>query len=220
MTEIVRQRVLHVLWAVALVAALTAVPLLNRSAAPGADAGASEPHRSEALARYGFRLEEVSRRIGVDSVHQAPTFDSRLEPIMPQVASMGAAVAVADFDRDGWQDFYVTNSAEGSQNHLYRNQGDGTFKDVAAEMGVADVNRAGTGVSMGAVWGDYDNDGYEDLFLYKYGRPELFHNEKGRGFVPVGERAGLPPWVNANSAVWFDYDGDGLLDLFLAGYWP
>ena len=92
---------------------------------------------------------------------------------------MGAAVAVADFDRDGWQDLYVTNSAEGSLNRLYRNKGDGTFADVAAAMGVADVNRAGTGVSMGAVWGDYDNDGFEDLLLYKYGRPELFRNDEG-----------------------------------------
>ena len=125
-------------------------------------------------------------RAGVDFVHQGPTFDRRLEHIMPQVASMGAAVAVADFDRDGWQDFYVTNSGEGSLNRLYRNNGNGTFSDVAAELGVADVNQAGTGVSMGAVWGDYDNDGYEDLFLYKYGRPELFHNDSGRGFTPVG----------------------------------
>ena len=92
---------------------------------------------------------------------------------------MGAAVSVVDFDRDGWQDFYVTNSGEGSLNRLYRNNSDGTFTDVAADVGVADVNRAGTGVSMGAVWGDYDNDGYEDLFLYKYGRPELFHNDAG-----------------------------------------
>ena len=175
---------------------------------------------SGSLARYGFRLDEVSKRIGVDAVHQAPTFDRQLEHIMPQVAAMGAAVAVADFDRDGWQDFYVTNSAEGSRNHLYRNLGDGTFRDVAGEMGVADVNQTGTGVSMGAVWGDYDNDGFEDLFLYKYGRPELFHNEQGKRFVAVSERAGLPKWVNANSAVWFDYDGDGKLDLILAGYWP
>ena len=189
MTEVVRQRVLHVLWTLALVSALTAVPVLNRSAAPGVNAGAGEPHRSEALARYGFRLEEVSRRIGVDAVHQGPTFDSRLEPIMPQVASMGAAVAVADFDRDGRQDFYVTNSAEGSQNHLYRNQGDGTFKDVAAEMGVADVNRAGTGVSMGAVWGDYDNDGYEDLFLYKVRAARAVSQREGSGLRP-GRRAG------------------------------
>jgi hypothetical protein len=73
---------------------------------------------------------------------------------------------------------------------------------------------------MGAVWGDYDNDGFEDLFVYKYGGPELFHNDRGHGFTRVTERAGLPRWVNANSAVWLDYDRDGLLDLFVAGYWP
>jgi hypothetical protein len=203
------------LWALVLVVSLAAVSMLNRSAAGRAEQSA----QLEATARYGFRLEEVARRIGVDFVHQGPTFDRRLDHIMPQVASTGAAVAVGDFNRDGWHDFYVTNSGEGSANRLYRNNGDGTFTDVAAETGVADVNRAGTGVSMGALWGDYDNDGFEDLFLYKMGRPELFHNEQGRTFVPVGERAGLPQWVNANSAVWLDYDRDGWLDLFLAGYW-
>ena len=72
---------------------------------------------------------------------------------------------------------------------------------------------------MGAVWGDYDNDGYEDLFLYKWGRPELFHNDAGKHFTRVTETAGLPSWVNANTAIWFDYDGDGLLDLFVGGYY-
>jgi len=209
---------MRAVWTVLFVAALAAVPLLNRSYANSGSEPASGS--SGAIARYGFRLDEVSKRIGVDAVHQAPTFDRQFAHIMPQVAAMGAAVAVADFDRDGWQDFYVTNSGESSLNHLYRNQRDGTFKDVAGEMAVADVNRTGTGVSMGAVWGDYDNDGFEDLFLYKYGRPELFHNENGTRFAAVGERAGLPKWVNANSAIWLDYDGDGKLDLMLAGYWP
>lgn len=213
MTAIVRERALRLAWAALLVASLAAVAALNQPAAEGGDPGASD-----ARDRYGFGLEEVAARAGIDFVHQGPTFDRQLDHIMPQVASMGAAVAVADFDRDGWQDFYVTNSAEGSLNRLYRNGGDGTFRDVAAELKLADVNR--TGVSMGAVWGDFDNDGYEDLFLYKYGRPELFHNDEGRGFTPVGERAGLPRWVNTNSAVWLDYDRDGWLDLFLAGYWP
>ena len=89
-------------------------------------------------------------RMGMTSRIRAPTFDARLAHIMPQIASTGAAAAVADFDRDGWQDFYVTNSAEGSLNRLYRNKGDGTFTDVAAAVGLADVNRPGTGVSMGA----------------------------------------------------------------------
>jgi enediyne biosynthesis protein E4 len=175
--------------------------------------------KTAALSRHGFYLHEVSRQAGINFIHQAPTLDPKLDGIMPQVASMGAAVSIVDFDRDGWPDIYVTNSGEGSKNCLYRNQHDGTFKDVAAEMGIADVNQPGTGVSMGAVWGDYDNDGYEDLLLYKWGRPELFHNDGGHGFTRVTERAGLPKWINANTAIWFDYDGDGLLDLFIGGYY-
>ena len=81
------------------------------------------------------------------------------------------------------------------------------------------MNQPGTGVSTGAVWGDYDNDGYEDLFLIKWGRPELYHNDRGQGFTRVSEQAGLPAWVNADTAIWFDYDGDGLLDLFVGGYY-
>jgi len=172
-----------------------------------------------ALARHGFYFQEVSHAAGINFVHQAPTLDHQLDHIMPQVASMGAAVSIVDFDRDGWSDIYVTNSGEGSKNALYRNMGDGTFKDVAPELGVADINQPGTGVSMGAVWGDYDNDGYEDLFLYKWGKPELYHNDQGKGFTRVTDQAGLPSWLNANTAVWLDYDGDGLLDLFIGGYY-
>jgi hypothetical protein len=204
-----RGRALWVVWFVVLVASLAAMVRLNRGAVGTA----------ATTNRYGFSLTESARTLGVDFVHQAPVFDHRLDHIMPQIASVGASVAVADFDRDGWADFYVTSSADGSLNRLYRNQGNGTFKDVAGELGVADVNRAGTGVSMGAVWGDYDNDGYEDLFVYKYGRPELFHNDAGKGFTRVSDKAGLPEWVNANAAVWLDYDRDGRLDLFLPGYW-
>ena len=196
---------------------LAAIVVLNRSAA-GTGTGTNAPG-IDALARYGFQLDDITAQAGLDFVHQAPTFDTRLDHIMPMVAAMGAAISVADFDRDGWQDLYVTNSAEGSANRLYHNLGDGSFADVATAMGVADVNQAGSGTSMGAVWGDYDNDGYEDLFVYKYGRPELFHNDEGQGFTRATEQAGLPSWVNANNAIWFDYDRDGNLDLFLAGYW-
>ncbi|HVO58794.1 MAG TPA: CRTAC1 family protein [Dongiaceae bacterium] len=172
-----------------------------------------------ALARHGFYLQEVSRAAGVNFVHEAPTLDARLEHIMPQVASMGASVSIVDYDRDGWPDIYVCTSKEGGKNALYHNNHDGTFTDVAEQLGIADVNRLGTGVSMGAVWGDYDNDGYEDLLLIKWGKPELFHNDGGKGFTRVTEQAGLPAWVNANTALWFDYDGDGLLDLFIGGYY-
>lgn len=172
-----------------------------------------------ALAHHGLYFQDVSQSAGIHFIHQSPKLDHKLDHMMPEVASMGAAVSIVDFDRDGLPDIYATNSGEGSKNALYRNMGDGTFKDVAEEMGIADVNQPGTGVSMGAVWGDYDNDGYEDLLLYKWGRPELFHNDHGHGFTRVTEQAGLPPWINANSAIWFDYDGDGLLDLFIGGYY-
>jgi len=198
---------------------LIASPLVIKRWAQRRKSGAATLDAKTALARHGFYLEEVSHAVGINFIHQGPTLDPKLNHIMPEVASMGAAVSIVDFDRDGWPDIYVTNSGEGSKNALYRNMGDGTFKDVAHEMGVADVNQPGTGVSMGAVWGDYDNDGYEDLFIYKWGRPELFHNDHGKGFTRVTEQVGLPSWLNANTAIWFDYDGDGLLDLFIGGYY-
>src|ERR1700730_17864474 len=199
--------------------AMVVSPLFIKRMAARREVARSRLDLQTALARHGFYLQEVSHAAGVNFVHQGPTLDHKLDPIMPEVASMGAGVSIVDFDRDGWPDIYVTNSAIGSKNALDRNMGDGTFQDVAEEMGVADVNQAGTGVSTGAVWGDYDNDGYEDLFLIKWGRPELFHNDHGHGFTRVSQPAGLPPWINANTAIWFDYDGDGLLDLFVGGYY-
>ncbi len=173
-----------------------------------------------ALSPYGFTMKESAVASGIRFQHKAPTLDGKLNHIMEQVASMGAAVSVVDFDRDGFDDLYVTNSGEGTKNALYRNKGDGTFEDVAAKVGLADLNCPDTGVSMGTVWADYDNDGYEDVLLYRWGRPELFHNDGGKHFTRVSEQAGLPPWVNANSAVWFDYDNDGKVDFFLGGYYP
>ena len=199
--------------------ALLATPLVIKRMSDRQAVSSTPIEKAAALARHGLYLEEVAHAAGINFVHQAPTFDPKVAHIMPEIASMGAAVSIVDFDHDGWSDIYVTNSGEGSKNALYRNLGDGTFKDVAGELGIADVNRPGTGVSMGAVWGDYDNDGYEDLFLIKWGRPELFHNDQGHGFTRVTEQAGLPPWINANTAIWFDYDGDGLLDLFVGGYY-
>jgi len=209
----------------AYVRALLAIALVGMLATPALirrfsnRAAASSVTRDDPRTRYGFRLTEVSKAAGVSFVHEAPTLDGKLAHIMPQVASMGAAVAVTDVDADGRPDLYVTNSKEGSRNHLYRNRGDGTFEDVAERFGIADVNQRETGVSMGAVFGDYDNDGFEDLFLYKWGKPELFHNDQGRQFTRVTGTA-LPSWANINTAVWLDYDRDGLLDLFLGGYYP
>src|SRR5580658_1209972 len=211
-------RIARVLLAVVFVG-LMLMPLAIKRISARRDLNRSTADAATALARHGFYLQEVSHAAGINFLHRAPALDPKLEPIMPEVASMGASVSIVDFDRDGWPDIYVTNSAIGSKNALYRNMHDGTFKDVAGELGIADVNQAGTGVSTGAVWGDYDNDGYEDLFLIKWGRPELFHNDQGHGFTRVTEQAGLPPWINANTAIWLDYDGDGLLDLFIGGYY-
>jgi hypothetical protein len=199
--------------------ALLATPFVVRRFGRPASATAAAGHGNP-LAQYGFRLSESAKAAGLDFVHEGPTLDPKLAHIMPQVASMGAAVSVADVDRDGLPDLYVTDSKEGSSNRLFHNRGDGTFEDIAARLGVADLNRADTGVSMGSVWGDYDNDGFEDLFLYRWGRPDLFHNDRGQGFTRVSETAGLPSWANVNTAVWLDFDRDGRLDLFVGGYYP
>ncbi|HET9524957.1 MAG TPA: CRTAC1 family protein [Pyrinomonadaceae bacterium] len=199
--------------------ALLAAPVVFRRLAARRDQAKASIGATAASQRYGFNLQEVAQTVGVNFNHQAPTLDRQLDHIMPQVASMGAGVSIVDFDRDGWSDIYVTNSGEGSKNALFKNMSDGSFKDVAGELGIADVNQSDTGVSMGAVWGDYDNDGYEDLFLYKWGKPELFHNDAGQKFSRVTDKAKLPAWVNANTAIWFDYDRDGRLDLFLGGYY-
>ena len=198
---------------------LLATPVVLKRVSERHAASDAPSQRAAVLTRHGFCFQEVAKAAGIDFTHRAPTLDARLAHIMPEVAALGAAVSIVDFDRDGWLDIYVTNSGEGSHNRLYRNLGNGTFQDVAVAMGVADVNQASTGVSMGAVWGDYDNDGYEDLLLYKWGRPELFHNEQGRRFVRVTVHAGLPSWINANTALWLDYDRDGRLDLFIGGYY-
>ncbi len=199
---------------------LLAIPLVYKYVVQRRQSAGMAQNRAAALSHYGFDMQEVSRQIGINFVHKAPTLDPKLKHIMEQVASMGAAVSAVDFDHDGWEDLYVVNSGEGSHNALYRNLGNGTFEDVADQVGLGDINKAGTGVSMGAIWGDYDNDGYEDVLVYKWGKPELFHNDGGKHFTRVTEQAGLPPWVNANTAVWFDYDRDGKLDLFLGGYYP
>jgi hypothetical protein len=206
------------------VAQIAAIVVLNRASAAREHSSAvpavSAATTATSLARYGFHLEEVAKRSGIDFTHETPHLDQKLAHIMPNVASMGAAVSISDFDRDGWPDIYLTNSGENTKNRLYRNNHDGTFTDVAEKVGLADLNRDGTGVSTGAIWGDYDNDGYEDLTVYKWGRPLLFHNDTGKRFTDTTANSGLPAWVNANSAIWLDFDNDGKLDLLLCGYYP
>ncbi len=168
--------------------------------------------------RYGFHLTDATAEAGIDFVHEKPKLDPVLDPIMPHLTALGASVSVTDFDNDGWQDLYVTRSRRGSSNALYRNQGDGTFADVAEAAGLASMNEPGSGVSMGSVWGDYDNDGFEDVFVYKWGRQRLYRNQGDGVFSDVSGEAGLDLWMNANSAVWTDVNRDGLIDLYVGGY--
>jgi hypothetical protein len=177
------------------------------------------PIRSSTDAAHpGFALRDETAAAGIHFVHQRPTFDPKIAGIEPHVAALGASVSVGDFDGDGRPDLYFTNSRFGAPNALYHNRGDGTFEEVAATAGLADLNRPGEGVSMGSVWGDFDNDGREDLLVYRYGYLALYKNLDGHHFQDVTEAAGLRRWVNSNGAIWVDYDRDGLLDLYVTAY--
>jgi enediyne biosynthesis protein E4 len=133
----------------------------------------------------------------------------------------GAGCAFFDYDNDGWMDIYLVNSGRCDfydpvpplRNALYRNNRDGTFTDVTAKAGVA-----GGGYGMGVAVGDYDGDGFQDLYVTQYGRSILYHNNGNGTFTDVTEKAGVaaPGW--ATSAVWFDYDNDGRLDLFVCRF--
>jgi hypothetical protein len=155
---------------------------------------------------------------GVVMRHE-PTKEKHLIETMP------GGVAAFDFDNDGFPDLYFTNGADGAKlakqgeahwNRLYRNQGDGTFRDVTAAAGVQ-----GTGYDMAAATGDFDNDGLADLFVAGVGANTLYRNLGGGKFEDVTKaagmaRAGQGPWAVA--AGWFDFDNDGLLDLFVVNY--
>ena len=169
-------------------------------------------------ARAAFQLRDVTAASGITFVHHRPSFDPKIAGIEPHVAALGASVSVSDIDGDGYPDLYFTNSAFGQPNALYRNLGNGKFEDIAASAGVADLNKPGEGVSMGSIWGDIDNDGREDLLVYRYGYLSLFRNVDGHHFEDITEKAGLRRWVNSNGAIWIDYDRDGLLDLYVTAY--
>lgn len=198
----------RLLLAAVFIAAILLVVVLSRRGEPS-HASSSTP---------GFALHDVAHQVGIDFVHHRPTLDPKLDNIAPLIAGMGAGVSVVDVNNDGWPDLYFTDSRFGAPNALYLNRGDGTFSDVARQAGIADVNRPGEGVSMGAVWGDFDNDGLEDLLIYKWGYLQLFKNLGNLHFQDVTEAAGLRQWMNSNGAIWFDYDRDGLLDLYVTGY--
>ncbi len=135
----------------------------------------------------------------------------------------GPGVCVADFDGDGFQDIYFVNGRDlynrglAARNALYRNNGDGTFTDVTEKAGVL-----GTGFGLGCVWGDYDNDGFPDLYVTQYGRNALYHNNGDGTFTDVTDKTGVAGIESGtlfhSGATFFDYDRDGRLDLYVGGY--
>lgn len=124
------------------------------------------------------------------------------------------SAAWADFDNDGWLDVFVGHEESPSQ--LFRNNGDGTFTDVAANAG---VHR--TAFTKGASWGDYDNDGFSDLYVSNYGGENfLYHNQGNGSFNEVARKLNVQQPLMSFPTWWFDYDNDGWLDLFVASFVP
>ncbi len=166
----------------------------------------------------GLIFAEVPREAsGITWVHENAMSPERYLP-----ETLGPGCAFLDYDNDGWMDIYLVNSGPSDfytpkkqlRNALYKNNRDGTFTEVTEKAGVA----AGATFGMGVAVGDYDNDGYPDLFVSAYGRCILYHNNGNGTFTDVTEKAGLalPGWTT--SAVWFDYDNDGRLDLFVCSF--
>jgi len=150
-----------------------------------------------------------------------------LSPRKYFVQPMAGGVAIFDFDNDGKMDIFFTNGAKlpvlektgpAFYNCLLRNRGDGTFEDVTKKAGLAGEK---IGYSLGVAAGDYDNDGFEDLFIAGAGRNTLYHNNGDGTFTDVTEQSGLaakPAMTMSVGAAWFDYDSDGLLDLVVSNY--
>jgi len=138
------------------------------------------------------------------------------------VETVGSGVALVDYDNDGWLDIYLVNgSTESALNGkeappkaaLFHNNHDGTFTNVADAAGVTN-DRWG----IGAVVGDFDNDGWPDIYVSNWGKNRLYHNNHDGTFTDVAEKAGVTVGGWSTGATWGDYDGDGRLDLFVPGY--
>ena len=176
-----------------------------------------------AVATGPIVFEEAAARAGIDfRSNSSPT------PNKNQPETMVAGVGLLDYDRDGYLDIYFVNGAAipslnkespAYWNRLYHNNHDGTFTDVTAKAGVA-----GAGYGMGVAVGDYDNDGWPDLYVVNVTRNQLFHNNHDGTFTDVTDRAGVGGGVLDGkkmwsvSALWIDYNNDGLLDLFVSNY--
>ncbi len=155
----------------------------------------------------------------VSGIHWAHDNAMSPERFLPE--TLGPGCAFLDYDNDGWMDIYLVNSgpcdfykpAKPPRNALYKNNRDGTFTDVTEKAGVA-----GGTFGMGVAVGDYDNDGWPDIFVTSYGDCILYKNNRDGTFTDVTKKAGLQTSGWTTSAVWFDYDNDGRLDLFVCSF--
>ena len=172
----------------------------------------------QAQAQSSIQFTNVAPAAGINFVHYRGNDGI---PINREI--FGPGVCVADFDRDGYQDIYFVNGRDlyghgiSVRNALYRNNADGTFTDVTEKAGVP-----GTGYGLGCVWGDYDNDGFPDLFVTQYGRNVLYRNNGDGTFTDVTDKARVAGTESGtqfhSGATFFDYDRDGRLDLYVGGY--
>jgi len=164
----------------------------------------------------GFRLADVTSAAGIQFRHNSGAYGGKLLP-----ETLGSGCAFLDYDSDGWQDILLVNGMdwpghkrERSTLRLYRNNRNGTFTDVTRSAGL-DVEMYGMGVAVG----DYNNDGFPDIFITCVGQSRLFRNTGKGTFVDATRSSGLFGHQGfSTSALWFDYDRDGLLDLFVCNY--
>jgi hypothetical protein len=164
-----------------------------------------------------IRFTEISAKAGIAPHHHTRRFKGPYADVLRMFTSGGAAAAVGDYDGDGFDDIFVTDSDAGRPNHLYHNNGNMTFTDVAEQAGVAGGNDPLSIVSD-AIFFDYDNDGREDLLVARFGTPILYHNEGNGKFRDVTATSGFTKFGNTIAVIAFDYDNDGLLDVMFGNY--
>ena len=194
--------------------ALLATATLLMSCIPEHSVGATAPSPARPAGPIEFR--DVTKQAGIHFKHNSGAFGKKYLP-----ETMGSGVCVLDYDNDGWQDILFVNSmdwpghkgAAKSYPALYHNNKDGTFTDVTREAGLAMES-----YGLGCAVADYDNDGFEDIYITTVGSNHLFHNLGNGKFADVTVKAGVADPGFTTSAVWFDFDNDGKLDLFVAHY--